>query len=268
MTSIIYTHNTDTSLEYNLYGSGANTLVCFHGFNETPRHFAFLEDNLKDYSIVSISLFYHGKSKRKTIGYLKQKEWQPIIEGLLNELKIERFSMLAYSMGGRFAISTFQNLHLRIDHMILIAPDGIIKRFWYEFATFPIGLNSLFFLIINHPSILFKFIKTLRSLKLLNHTVEKFTLNQLGTKHQRMLVYSCWTAFKHFTLKTSQLSQLINQNDTNCIFIFGQYDQVIKYKDHKKFLSSINYCSSYNLESGHQKLVQSGLKIIKNTLNN
>lgn len=261
-----YSYSKTTTLEYYLFGTGSKILVCFHGFNETPKHFSFLANTLTNYTIVSISLFYHGNSQRLTHNYLKIKEWEPIITGLLDELNITRFSILAYSMGGRFATCTFQKLHHRINHLILIAPDGIIKRFWYEFATSPIGLNRLFRFFMYNPYVFLKFIKVLEHLRLMNSSTSKFAMNQLSQSNQRMQVYKCWMAFKHFIIKPIPLAKLINMSKTRCVFIFGKYDKVIPFEQHKKFLKLAHSSKSYVLENGHQKLVPASIKIINRTL--
>ncbi|MGL1888577.1 MAG: alpha/beta hydrolase [Reichenbachiella sp.] len=264
---LAYKHDSGAVIAYECYGHGNKALIAFHGFGESPKHFQFLKDELKNYTIYSISLFQHGHSTRSVKArYLYTSEWKEIFSGLLSHLNINQFSLIAFSMGGRFAISTFHSFPKKVETMILIAPDGIVKRFWYEFATFPIGLRQLFHYLMSNPAPFFKVLTLLNHFKLINSSLVKFAKTQLDNSTHRMMVYNCWVDFKHFKVSPQDLAHTINSNQVNIRFIFGKKDRIIRASSHRSFFSKIDKPSLSILDHGHGNLVQQSKEIIVKTL--
>lgn len=267
--SSLFHHSSGAVLEYQTYGEGPKNLICFHGFAQDTRSFQFLEGQLEgQYTIIAVRLFYHGLCSRadNVHLYLRMPEWQNIFGDFLIYMEIDRFSLLAYSMGGRFAISTFHLWEEKIDHLILAAPDGIIRRFWYQFATFPVGLRQLFHFFMTHPEPFFSFLALLEKLKVMNKSVIKFATTQLGDEKHRMLVYQTWTAFKRFRLSEKALLHRINRSPTKAIFIFGKKDRIIDPKAHASFLSGLSHSEVHILDHGHNRLMERAEEIIASAL--
>ncbi|MCV9385617.1 alpha/beta fold hydrolase [Reichenbachiella ulvae] len=265
----LYPHPSGAQLEYQTFGRGKNYLICFHGFAQDGNSFKFLEDQLEgQYTIIAVRLFYHGSSSRadNVQMYLKIPEWKEIFSDFLSFLKIEQFSILAYSMGGRFAISTFYSFSNQIDHLILGAADGIIRRFWYEFATFPVGLRQLFHYLMINPKPFFAVLHFLSSIKVMNKSVIKFATTQLQKKEQRLLVYQTWVAFKHFRVPQAELIELLNDSTCQSLIIFGKKDRIIDPKAHTAFLSGLTHSEVHVLDHGHNKLLEYADEVIVSAL--
>ena len=79
---------------------------------------------------------------------------------LPNNLKT--FYLLGYSMGGRIALRLLQQIPKQIEKVVLLAPDGLHKNFWYRFATHTIVGRNLFYKSMKNPRLLFSIAKKLR----------------------------------------------------------------------------------------------------------
>ena len=263
----LYQFSPDVQLEYVVYGRGEKTLICFHGFGQNQLVFKELESNLSEYRTISVNLFFHGKStwtsKNK---YLSHSEWKKILSSLLEHLNISRFSILGYSMGGRYTASTIHSFSDRIDHCFFIAPDGIVKRRSYEFATFPLGSQQLFSYFMNNPKPFFVFLNLLEKTRLLNPWTIKFSRSQLNDESQRLRVLRCWIALKYLRLRQSELVKCINDSKFQTHIIFGKYDRIIIPERHQNFFNQLNTASVSIIESPHHELIDDSIDIVKRAL--
>ena len=266
-TTNLFEPNAQVHLEYYRYGAGEKALICFHGFGQEGYVFEPLTETLSDYTLYCVNLFFHGKSIRNNqIKYLEHSEWKQIFKAFLNQNGINRFSLLGYSLGGRYAASTLRSFGDQVDHFILIAADGLVKRFWYEFATTPIGLEQLFHFLMKNPKPFFIFLDFLERFNLMNSSTIKFSRTQLKDEKRRMLVYRSWVTLKKLRLKQAKLIQLINDSQFDTKIIFGEYDRVIDHRQHRSFIDKLAG-QVIIIPSSHHELITNSQSEIAKILN-
>lgn len=254
-------------LEFCVYGSGNLYLFCFPGFGESYEVFENLSNQLQDYTIVGVNLFFVGRSRRVSSSkYLEHEEWAASFGELLVGLNIDRFSVLGFSLGGRFAISTFSAFEEKMDHLILVAADGIIPRRTYELATYPIGCQQLFYGLMKRPSFFFIVLDILKVVGLLNSFTYKFAQSQLKHESARMRVYNSWVTFKLMRLPRLELIKRLNNSSCHSAIVFGEKDKIISPKKHWNFLNQLSKTSINILPFGHNKLVDNSIEVIKKHL--
>ena len=264
----LYEYSPSIQLEYEVFGDGNQTLICFHGFGQNTQVFRDLSQVVSNYRVVSIHLFFHGQSTRHhSSKYLSLEEWKKIFSGFLTYLNVERFSVVGYSLGGRYTSSTINSFKELIDYCFFIAPDGIIKRSSYEFATFPLGSEQLFGFFMKNPKPFFGFLWLIEKTKLFNQWTIDFSRAQLRDKDQRMRVYHSWITLRKFRLKQAQLIELINTAPFQTTVIFGKYDKIIQPKRHLMFLDKLKKAKVIILETGHTKLLDASFIEISKVLN-
>ena len=125
--------------EYAVFGSGEKVVVAFHGFGREAGDFEQFTSALEhDERFISINLFQHGNSQwpseRALTDSLKKNEHAKFFQAFLGHLGVERFSLFAYSLGGKIAMQTCLLMPAQIDKMLLIAPDGLKVNRFYRFA--------------------------------------------------------------------------------------------------------------------------------------
>ena len=130
MTSIF--QHKDIKLHYRCIGSGKTPILAFHGFTRTSIDYELFEPFLKDdYTIYAVDLFYHGKTSFKSKNWksFSKTELKEIFAGFLVHINVKRFEVMGYSMGGRVALFLIEQFATRIDHLYLLAPDGLKTNF-------------------------------------------------------------------------------------------------------------------------------------------
>jgi len=238
-------------------GTGAKTLLVFHGFGQDGSVFgdALYKPN-NDYTIYSFSLFFHGRS---TWGYgeqpLEKRFWINCMESFLTDHHIDRFAVAGFSLGARFALSLVEGFATRIDQVYLLAPDGIKTSLWYSLATYPILLRKFFKSMVVHPNRFYSLTRTMEKLKLMDRGLIRFAESQMNTEEKRSRVYYSWVVFRKLSTAPKATIRLINEHKIKTIFILGQHDKVISYKGLRNFINRIHQKEIVRVKSGHSNLL-------------
>ena len=130
------------NLHYQKIGNGKKILLSFHGMGQDFLCFQkFAQTFENQYTTYLFDLPYHGKSGGIDGNNYVENEvitkeiWKEYLEKFLQESQIQTFSIIAFSMGGRFALATVEAFAERIEELILLAPDGITEDPKYVLAT-------------------------------------------------------------------------------------------------------------------------------------
>src|SRR6476659_10506876 len=93
------------SLSYYTFGDGAKAMLCFHGYGMHGKQFKILEESLGgQYTFYGLDLFFHKETKLKDQSLeavkrgITKEELVAFITDFCLEMKIDRFSVLSYSM--------------------------------------------------------------------------------------------------------------------------------------------------------------------------
>ncbi|MEI9918296.1 MAG: alpha/beta hydrolase [Bacteroidota bacterium] len=225
--------------------TGNKPLLMFHGYGQDASVFKGIDG-------YSFDLFFHGKSVwTKDEAPLEKSEWKEMISEFLIKNNIDTFSVLGFSMGGKFALATLEAFPDRVKEIILIAPDGIKTSFWYSLATYPIALRNVFkSMINNHPRFLRIAIAS-KKLGLIDKGVLRFVETQMDSEEKRKRVYYSWVVFRHLKFDINKIKRLIDDNHIRLRLYIGRYDKVIKAKDMKRLTSKIEI-----LDAGHNDILR------------
>jgi pimeloyl-ACP methyl ester carboxylesterase len=215
-------------LAFRKLGDGLAPLLAFHGFAQDSQVFTPLADSLGGvFTIYAVDLFFHGHSHYGHSQLLTKIDWQRLIAAFLEEQGVGRFSLMGFSLGGRFALSTMEAFADRLDQLFLIAPDGITPSQWYKAGTRS-GLGRwLFRYVLRHLSILTHAGHLLTQLGLLNRTAMRFAEISLGTPEQRALVYDTWTRFRLIQPNLDAVGTLLNAGPVQTRFFTGAFDRLV-----------------------------------------
>ncbi|MTI22848.1 alpha/beta hydrolase [Fulvivirga sp. RKSG066] len=244
-------------LNYNVYGSGNQIFLAFHGFGQDASAFNIIANKLSEtHMIISVDLFFHGNSYWPAGDTLSKKQWTEIVDRLLEANKVDRFSLLAFSMGGKFALSIAESFAPKIDQLILLAPDGIKTSMWYSLATYPYVFRSYFRSMIVKPKRFYNILNLFKQLGVVDKGISKFALSQMNSKKKRRRVFYSWVTFKDFTFDMNMIAQNINEHSINLIMILGKYDKIITHKGMKRLLDKLPNHDAHIISSGHNDLIK------------
>ena len=259
-----FIHYRKNILHYVKAGNGKEPLLVFHGFGQDHTLYVPLVRTLSPrYTIYIIDLFFHGKSEwNEGERPLEKSTWASIIEVLIQEQKISSFSILAYSLGGKFALATLEAFPGRIKNLFLLAPDGIKTSFWYSMATYPKIFRKFFkSMIFRHERFLW-IANKLNESNLVDKGLIRFADYQMNTESKRKRVYYSWVVFRHLSFNVKEVAHLINQNNIRLTMIVGKYDKVIKPENMNLLLRHVPTHRLEILPSGHVGLIHESLHLL------
>jgi pimeloyl-ACP methyl ester carboxylesterase len=178
-----------------------------------------------------------------------------MLEQFFKEKNIEKFSLMAFSMGGKFALATLEKYPHRLEELILIAPDGIKTNFWYSLATYPSFFRRIFRNMVANPTFYFNLVELLKRLKLVDKGVIRFSETQMQTREQRRRVFYSWTVFRKLSFDLNYLVALLNRYSVTLTVFLGRYDKIVEPHSILPFASRVTRNYIHILESGHTKLL-------------
>ena len=251
-------------ISYQRFGNGPTALLAFHGFGQSSEVFYPVEQALgKLFTIFAIDLFFHGNSQYKSSQLLTKANWQQLIRAFLQAHAIERFSLMGFSLGGRFALATAEGFADRLDQLILIAPDGITYTFWYRLATGSQAGRSLFCYALRHLPMLTTTGQALTRLGLLNRTVMRFAEISLGRPQQRKLVYQSWTQFRLIQPDLNAIANCLNDTRIRVHFFTGAYDRIVPGSYILPLTNRLRMFTLTVLKTGHNRLIELAAEQLK-----
>ena len=261
--SFIYHHK--NLLHYVKAGNGKQSLLVFHGFGQDHTLYVPLLRSLSDkYTLYIVDLFFHGKSEwHEGEQPLKKSAWKNILQVLIEEQKLDSFSILAYSLGGKFALATIEEFPTQVKRVFLLAPDGIKTSFWYSLATYPPILRRFFKSMIFRHERFLTIARQLGKYKLADAGLIRFADYQMNTEAKRKRVYYSWVVFRHLTFDLKKVASVINDNRIALTLVAGKYDKVIRPENMNRFLKHVHRYRFEILESGHTGLIGESLRFLR-----
>ena len=246
-------------INVSVFGTGNKLLICFHGYGENGKTFEPLEKKLgNEYTLVAIDFPFHGETKWNEGLLMTPNDLSNILSIILQQIEIAKdrslkYSVVAFSLGGRVALHLLQSTPAQIERMVLIAPDGLHQNFWYWLATQTSVGNKLFAHTMKRPAWLFALTSFGYKLRLLNKSITRIIHYYLDDGKGRLLLYERWTTMRKFTPEKRAIANAINNYQIPVRFLFGSYDRIILGK-RSKFLERNQYVKIKIIDAGHQLL--------------
>jgi pimeloyl-ACP methyl ester carboxylesterase len=240
-----------------VYGNGPKAMLAFHGIGQDHRCFMPLVEVLQDqYTFYLFDLPFHGQSPALPTEKLTIVDWQSFLEEFLRENNLQKFSVLGFSMGGKFALATLQLFAQRIESCWLLAPDGITESPWYRLATrFWLGKN-LFRFFISNVSRFKNLAEPLVKIGLVQKSVAKFAETTLATSEQRERVYRSWIGFSLIRADMTQIARMVIENKVDLKVFLGRYDALLPAHYVLPLTKRLPDLKPIILKIGHHRLIE------------
>ncbi|WP_420147237.1 alpha/beta hydrolase [Spirosoma sp.] len=246
-----------SQITYQKFGYGAAVLLAFHGFGQNSQVYLPIEKHLGSrFTVFAIDLFFHGDSHYAAGQLMSKPDWHRLIKSFLQEQRIERFSVIGFSLGGRFALATVEGFADKLDQLILIAPDGITPSNWYQLATGSALGRSVFRYGLRHLALLNGLGHALTRIGLLNRTIMRFVEISLSTVEQRNRVYLSWTQFRPIWPNLNVVSKNLTTNPINVYFFTGAFDRLVPGTYLLPLTKKLNNYQLTILKTGHNRLIE------------
>jgi pimeloyl-ACP methyl ester carboxylesterase len=244
----------DSVINYHVFGGGTEVLFCFHGYGEDGASFAFLEQKLRfEYTLYAIDFPIHGSTQWDEKEAFTINDLFSIIQ-LIEPDQTKKFSLLAYSMGGRAAMHLLERFPEKINCVALVAPDGLHQNIWYRLTTQTASGNRIFHFTMNNPRWLFFLVHVNGKLTIINKSIVKFIHYYLDDKDERALLYRRWTNLRKIKPDLKKIKRICPEKNIQLNFLFGKYDRIILSRRADIFKNTKNI---------HIKIINAGHQLLK-----
>lgn len=246
-------------------GTGERTLIAFHGFGQSSHVFDTLAASVSHaYTLYVFDIFFHGNSEWG-LGErpLEKGFWNRLMKKFLDEQSITSFSLLGFSMGGKFVLTTLEAFPDRVKEVFLLAPDGIKTSPWYSLATYPVSLRNVFKSMIKKPNRFHALANTAFRLGLIDKGILRFVESQMNTEEKRNRVYYAWVVFRHLTFRMGTIARVVNQHNIRLVMILGKFDKIITLKNMNTLLRKVKTYQLEIPETGHTGVIEASIPILK-----
>lgn len=242
-------------LHYLKGGNGVRNLICLHGYGESAAHFAFLESHLgAAFTLYAIDLPWHGRTHWAGRLTFPVSGLMAVLQRMIPDFNTASNTLLAYSMGGRVALTLLERMPAVWERAVLLAPDGLKVNPWYWLATQTQLGNGLFRFTMQHPCWLLWLVKAAHRLHLINPSVGKFVHQYIDDPAVRADLYRIWTTLRKFRPNLRRLGRQLQRRPIPVHVLFGQYDRIIPPTNGKALQRYLPQVQVHTIAAGHQLL--------------
>lgn len=113
-------------LQGRLWPGGTQLVLALHGYSNNSGLFAELAAYLRPQcTTLAIDLPGHGQTRWQEEDVLTYTALRTLVETICRDYKVEKISLLGFSLGGRVALGILNAIPERIYSVTLLAPDGL-----------------------------------------------------------------------------------------------------------------------------------------------
>ncbi len=253
-------------LAFQKKGSGSEFFLIFHGFGQSHRDMIPFDQIRKPgQTFLFFDMFYHGKSQwSDSDKNLNPEIWINLIESLQVREGFQDFHLIGYSMGGKFALLTYELFPHQVQSLTLLAPDGIKTGLWYSMSNYPNYFHPFFKRVVFKPNRFFGLMEGLNSAGLVEKSLVKFVKTQMETRSKRAQAYFIWKVFGGIQLQLGKIIRLARKNPAVPFTLFiGEFDKMVTAQNLDRFTSKIPHLKKVVLPAGHGGLIRETVEYLK-----
>ncbi len=251
------------NLHYQKIGKSDKILLAFHGMGQDFSCFQkFAQTFENQYTTYLFDLPFHGESQVDE-PIITKEIWKEYLEIFLQENQIKNFSIIAFSMGGRFALATLEAFSDSIENALLLAPDGITEDPFYYGATRFNLTRNIFKKVLKNNHKFHGFAGFLSRIGIVHESVLKFAKMMVDTPQKQEQLYKSWIGFRTLSFDLKKLVQLINNQQINVKIFMGKYDKLLPIHNVYPITKLLKNLELITLESTHGRLVEKTIEYLK-----
>ena len=227
-------------------------LLAFHGYGEEAGVFAPLLPYLADeLTVLSFDLPHHGISTWGNTIFSKHLLRQ-LVRAVMAMHKVDKVSLLGFSMGGRVCLSLVEMLPGCIDKVVLLAPDGLVRNNYYNFFAGTAAGRSLFRHVLTNPGLYSRVLEWAHKAGLVHASRYKFAMNYVSTPQQRGLLLKVWPTMSDLVPTLSRLTRAIRDHNIPVELFMGANDRIMPPALGKQFKEGLDTVQLHILDRGHR----------------
>jgi len=247
-------------------GHGPKLMIALHGFGNTAAIFKPIAAAfLADYTVVAIDLPGHGGTEWNSTYFLK-KDLMALVQGIRNDFGTEKFTLMGFSLGGRLCLSIAELQPNWIDKLLLLAPDGLQKNFWYHMATRNLVGKRIFRQIMQDPAPWLRRVALLRRWNLIDASRFKFAQANLTDEHIRHRLSYVWPVTSKLIINPQFVKWHLRKYKVETHLFMGKHDRIFPPKQGERFIKGLKLAHLHVLNEGHNLVNEKLVTALKEVL--
>ncbi|MDQ7947774.1 MAG: alpha/beta hydrolase [Pedobacter sp.] len=253
-----YFHHQLVDLHYYRFGSGPKAMLCFHGYGMHGRQFRVLESQLgESYTFYGFDLFFHNQTKLRhpSLAHIKDPIDIPafleLMEAFCMHESIERFSVIAYSMGTHYASVLTTLMASRIDDVFMLAPSFLRVFFLLDLLAKNKTANLIFYRLFMSARVMKTALFIGKKLLLIADKDYQVLCKEMAEPSMRYAFYGNVTYSRHLDVRKDVFTKALNLHHVRCHFIFGERDRVYHAKIADQLMANLTHATKTILDEDH-----------------
>lgn len=242
-----------SSISYVEFGTGSELLIAFHGFRQEAEIFLQFQEALREkYRVVAVDLPHQGETIWREERELSVDDLRNLISAFLKALGHEgKVSLMAYSLGGHYALGlTIVNPEL-VKRIYLIGADGVGSKRFMRFITHNILGNWLYRAFVHFPYPIFALLWIMRSTRLMKPHGARFFKSSISTIELRKGLFLIWESAARMNFNRREAADAIRTYKVELKMLYGRFDNVISHRDAKRFARMVPGSDLMVVDQGH-----------------
>jgi pimeloyl-ACP methyl ester carboxylesterase len=237
------------------------------------KQFRILETELGEkYTFYGFDLFFHKETKlaNQSLDHVKKglskKELATLIADFCLHERIERFSVIGYSMGTHYATAIVEELAPMVNEYIVSAPSSVNPgKLIRYFSKNRIGNKFLEKLVLNEKALL-TLLRLFKRLGFVDKVSHDILCKEVNTAELRFNLYACFTYLRFLETNEPKLLEALHSQNIKSIFIFGKRDKMYPPRIGSTFLAKVKHAEIIILDETHEMINQNFVSALSGRL--
>lgn len=239
-------------LHFLQFGCGPSLVVAFPGYGMSAESFGFLEQ--ESFTVLSFELPHSGESVCAPGFVFKKKDLGDLISALASQWEVQKVSLAGFSIGGRICLSAMEAVPELISSVVIAAPDGTGKEWFYRFITRTAAGRFFFRRFVDYGERYIRLLEVLHFLKLLPNYKFRFVMQYVRTREARERVRNIWHSLSDLLPNLSRVADEATNRKVPIHILAGNNDSVIPLRNLRRFAARGSAISLHLFERGHNLL--------------
>ena len=256
-----YFSNDLVDMHYYCFGSGPRTMFCFHGYGMHGRQFKVLEETMgEQYTFFGFDLFFHKKTvlRDQSVAAVKKGiskgQLAVFFKDFCKEAGVDRFSIIAYSMGSHYATSLVEEMPEYIDELFIAAPSSLKPgRIITFFSRNRMGNKVLERMALSNTSMP-RLLSVLKRIKIIDQKGYDILFREVASPDLRFSFFACASYMRFLTLNAEKFITKLNQHQIRSVFIFGERDKNYPAVIGSAIIPRINLAKQLVIDENHDMI--------------
>ncbi len=269
-----YFSNDLVVMHYYKFGTGGKNMFCFHGYGMHGRQFRVLEETMGDsYTFYGFDLFFHKRTvlKDQSVAAVKRgiskSQLAELFRDFCTATGVERYSIIAYSMGSHYATSLVEEMPEHIEELFIAAPSSLKPGNIITFlSSNRIGNKVLERMALSNNAMP-RLLSILKTTKIIDQKGYDILFKEISSPDLRFSFYACASYMRFLKLDAAKFIAKLNEHQISSVFIFGERDRNYPPKIGQAIIPRIKSARQLVINENHDMINRNFANVLSRLIN-